>query len=248
MMKANKQNWILGFAASAAMVFALPVWANNGYILKKGKEYPLCREMIEILNLPENAHSLSNRRFSKEFTIPKKYKNFQSIDWRKLTEEEISKYITPSTLQALDHIKDRALHAEKDWDGKGDFLFEVAQVYFDSDDTSLETVLRYRLPNWKQWNCMFADTEPEDYRNALHPQTTSKGFQCTLMSYGRNIFLANGGALTFIIDKPLTVKFNKKSKEGYDLGFDTICEIQNPNWKPEPYWQHENSQPKGISK
>jgi hypothetical protein len=126
---------------------------GNGYILKKGKEYPLCREMIEILNLPQNAHSLGYRTAAKEFSIPKRYKNFQMVEWKLLTGNHISTYLTPETMKVMELIKKRALTIEKDWDGKGDLTFEIAQVDFDHDG-KLENMLRYRLPNWKQWNCI----------------------------------------------------------------------------------------------
>jgi hypothetical protein len=246
----GSKKMMMGLGAGIAMAFAMPVWANNGYILKQGKEYPLCREMIEILNLPENTHSLSYRTVGKEFTIPKEYKNFQTVAWRQPTEEEISKYISPSTLQMLEDIKKRALRTERNWVDKGNFSVEVAQVEFDGDDTSLEIMLRYRLQHWKQWSCMFADTEPEGYRKALNPQTDAErgNRECTLLSYGDNIYLANGGAYSFNVYKPIASErsglpsINGHNSKHRTLYFEPICNIEDPNWQPE------NPQPKGISK
>lgn len=234
MQRSSKQNRLLVCVASIAIIFVQPVFAVNGYILKKGKEYPICTEMLEIMNLSENAHSIAYRIWSKELTIPKRYKNFEMVEWKPLHANELSPYITPETMKTLELVKKRALTIDKDWDGKGDLTFEITQIDFD-DDKKLETLLRYRLPTWKRWSCMLADTEPAQYRKYFNPRSTDGvavggTYQCVIFKYGDRIYhIEYFGASGLEIQKP------KKVGGGVEpsLYMQPICDIHNPNWQKE---------------
>jgi hypothetical protein len=241
-MAANSRKLLLS-SLVVVMFFSPAAWADNGYILRSGKEHPICSKVLEILNLPENAYSLGYRTTGKEFIIPARYTDFEIVQWTPVPESEISGYISPQTFKTLDLVKDRALTIEKDWDGKGDWEFETAQVDID-DRGKPETMMRYRLPNWKQWSCMLADTESEEYRAGFNPYITHfdatnksyglerAGRQCVVFKYKGRAYSTEGGALDFIVyeSTPLPLWGQSDEYKHAKLFSDPVCQIWNTRW------------------
>lgn len=199
-MKKDKKNFFL--VASAAVIFALPVFAKekgNGFVFQSiyidNSKYPLCKELLEIVNLPENTDVIGERTKIKDIVFPKRYKNFEPVVWQPITIEEARKLTPEGYLEkVMNKQKERALNIEKDWNGKGDFIFEQALVDYDKNIPP-RIMLRYHLPTWGMGNCILSlsENEPDSFDESFNGKDGLGGMgrNCGLFKYGGRIYLEN---------------------------------------------------------
>jgi hypothetical protein len=219
--------------ASSAIAFSQPVLADNGFILKKGKEYPICNELIKIVNLPENANAIGERTKIKDIIFPKDNKNFESVIWQPITIEEAKGLFLKGYLDiVMNKQKGRALNIEKDWDGKGDFSFEKTSVIYDKNDPT-KKMIRYRLPTWGMGNCILSlsENEPDSFDTSFNDKNGNDimGRNCGLFKYGGRIYLENSDLGYMYVNKLNPLPHWKIDGSNYtyaNLYPEEICEIQ----------------------
>ncbi len=223
---------ILWLIAIIAIAFAQPVFADNGYVLKKGKDIPICNQLIKIVNLPENADAIGERTKIKDILFSKKYKSFAPVNWESITIEQAKK-LTPEgyLYKVMDKQRDKALNIEKDWDEKGDFVFEQTLVDYDTN-LPPRTMIRYHLPTWGMGNCILglSANEPNSFDESFNPKDGSAvmGRNCGLFKYDGNFYIENSD-LGYMYIQKLNSLPHWRIEGGYNyanLYPETICEIQ----------------------
>ena len=220
------------------------VLAGNGYLLENGttvkaNEMPVCREILEILNLSENTSVVGF--FQKPIEFPTDRNNFEQIQWTPISKEDAEEELGEAFVrQALD--EEKRVAELNNWGGNihEQLLFEKAKVNFDNTGNTI-TILRTRLENWEAWDCLLGKDAPDRYIKEVNWSLSGKPFGlgsvgegCTPFIYGGGFYIAKNSGSRMIIHRPKALGYdgkNLKSKSQANLYNEDICAVHNPKAK-----------------
>ena len=68
------------------------------YWISFGRQFPLCQDVVKILNLPENAEFSKEKWQGGTFDIPKSFKDFSLPTWEIVPKDQWGQYIDPAII------------------------------------------------------------------------------------------------------------------------------------------------------
>ena len=247
MIRISRSCCVLLLAFVAITLWPAGLLAGNGYVLLpdgdnvNGRKVPMCREILKIMNLSENANTI-NGYDNNPISFPRSSNKFTPTNWGAVTFPDIEKYFDVPRLQkGLEIIKQDSL-AEKSWDGKGEFLLEKTHVDFDGTGNTI-TLVRYRLPTWKHWTCLLGNEAPPSYIELFNyglggGRPIGTAGQCTAFVFGGRFYFADSSGYTLTVYRPHFVESHQPDimnlshqsaewKNSGKLYNERICVIQN---------------------
>lgn len=208
--------------------------ADNGFVflprVDQNEDYPICKELLKIINQPENANASAKSTKIKEVIFSPANKNFSTVQWTPITLEEAKSSALDGYLEKIiEEETKRAIIGNKDWDGKGDFLFEKAEIDIDNHPPA-ETMIRYRIPVYGSWFCFLSKDAPNPGRDYFNPKPFSLS-GCQPVFYGGRVYVIHSDLGGMYVSKP-------ESVDGYEPEFNRwylynrqICSIDKINTK-----------------
>jgi hypothetical protein len=198
---------------------------SSKFTLVRNSKFQLCHEIKQILNEPENDDFFAKREPGEwrkyeiakdQFTIPKRYQNFQTPKWEDISVEEAYLYISPSG-----KWRDRIEKITKDKTKK----LVIQKTQFDlAHQGKKEDILRMTTDNGEFWSCYVRDTKTNrtelDKNNYIASSYNNSSNKCHLFYYkGR----AYAGRHPDLINTAIYEPFITGNGE---FGMESVCEFE----------------------